>query len=103
MAAQPWLGATKWCGASSNGKGNAYDISVNHLYAVFKQTMDQSVHQFVIQQRIEKAKQLLKNSNQSLAAIAQDTGFSNQSHFTTSFRKALGVTPSQYRQEVRSL
>ncbi|MGD1953093.1 MAG: helix-turn-helix domain-containing protein [Leptolyngbyaceae cyanobacterium] len=77
----------------------ACDVSVNHLCAVFKQSTGQSVHQFVIQQRIEKAKTLLKKSKKSLVEIAQETGFSNQAHFTTSFRKALGTTPSQYRQD----
>ena len=76
---------------------SACNISVNHLCAVFKQSTGQSVHQFVIQQRLERAKVLLKSSKKSLVGIAQETGFSNQAHFTNSFRKACGITPSQYR------
>lgn len=78
---------------------SASNMSVNHLCAVFKQTVGQSVHQFVIQQRIERAKILLRDPRKSLAEIAQETGFSSQSHFTTSFSKICGSTPSQYRQD----
>lgn len=78
---------------------SACNVSINHLCAVFKHSVGQSVHQFVIQQRIEKAKILLKNSQKSLVEIAQETGFSNQAHLTTSFRKTCGSTPSQYRQD----
>lgn len=78
---------------------SACEVSINHLCAVFKQSIGRSVHQFVIQQRLERAKILLKNSQKSLAEIAQETGFSNQAHFTTSFRKTCGSTPSQYRQD----
>jgi len=68
------------------------------LCAVFKRSVGKSVHQFVIEQRIEKAKILLRNYQKPLAEIAQETGFSNQAHFTTSFRKICGTTPKQYRQ-----
>ncbi len=78
---------------------SACNMSVNHLCAVFKHTVGQSVHQFVIQQRIERAKILLRDFRKSLAEIAQDTGFSSQSHFTTSFSKICRTTPSQYRQD----
>jgi AraC family transcriptional regulator len=78
---------------------SACNVSINHLCAVFKHSVGQSVHQFVIQQRIERAKILLRNSKKLLVEIAQETGFSNQAHFTTSFRKICGSTPSQYRQD----
>lgn len=74
------------------------NTSVNHLSAVFNQTVGMSVHQFVMYQRIEKAKILLKDSQKSLIEISFELGFSSQAHFTTSFRKACGVTPYRFRQ-----
>ncbi|MGD1897473.1 MAG: helix-turn-helix transcriptional regulator [Phormidesmis sp.] len=79
---------------------SACGISINHLCTVFKQSVGQSVHQYVIQQRIEKAKVLLKNRKKSIVEISQETGFSNQAHFTNSFRKYCRITPSQYRKEL---
>ncbi|MBD1995665.1 helix-turn-helix transcriptional regulator [Leptolyngbya sp. FACHB-541] len=78
---------------------SACNVSINRLCAVFKHSTGQSAHQFVIQQRIERAKILLKTSKKPLVEIAQEIGFSNQAHFTTSFRKICGSTPSQYRQD----
>jgi AraC family transcriptional regulator len=79
---------------------SACNVSVNYLCEVFKQSMGQSVHQFIIEQRIERAKRLLRDSQKSLAEIAQETGFSNQAHLANSFRKLCGSTPSRYRHDV---
>jgi AraC family transcriptional regulator len=78
----------------------ACNISVSHLSAVFNQIVGMSVHQFVMYQRIEKAKILLKTSQKPLIEIAFELGFSSQAHLTTSFRKAYGVTPSKFRQAI---
>jgi AraC family transcriptional regulator len=63
----------------------------------FKQSMDISPHQYVIQQRVERAKQLLKQPNKSIADVALASGFSSQSQMTQHFRKLMGTTPSAYR------
>lgn len=78
---------------------SACDVSVNRLCEVFKQSVGQSVHQFVIEQRIERAKYLLKKSKMPLVEISQEIGFSNQAHFTTTFRKTCGITSNQYRHD----
>jgi AraC family transcriptional regulator len=54
-------------------------------------------HQWLVQQRIAKAKDLLTRSSQSLADIASDCGFSDQSHFTRVFLRAVGATPAEWR------
>jgi AraC family transcriptional regulator len=78
----------------------ACNISVSHLSAVFNQIVGMPVHQFVMYQRIEKAKILLKNSQKSLKEIASELGFSSQAHLTTNFRKSSGVTPDKFRQVI---
>lgn len=56
-----------------------------------------SPHQYVLTRRVEAAKILLRQSELDLSFIAQETGFSSQSHFTAIFREATGFTPGQFR------
>ena len=63
----------------------------------FKQRMGLSPHRYVTQCRLEKAKALLADSNLSIAEIAQQVGFYDQSHFTHTFKKRTALTPQQYR------
>jgi AraC family transcriptional regulator len=50
-----------------------------------------------MQRRLERAKTLMRRSNQPLALIAQEAGFTDQSHLTSIFRRGMGVTPGRYR------
>jgi AraC family transcriptional regulator len=72
-------------------------MSNSHLAHVFKQSTGLAPHQFVLRQRIEKAKQLLLEDRLSLAEISLTLGFASQAHFTTIFRKFVGFTPMAYR------
>ncbi|WP_026732489.1 AraC family transcriptional regulator [Fischerella sp. PCC 9605] len=73
------------------------DISQCYFALLFKQSMGVTPWQYVMQQRIERAKDLLKQRDRSIANIAFLCGFSSQSHFTQQFRKLTGVTPKKYR------
>ena len=72
-------------------------ISQFHFSRLFKQSTGKTPHQYVIEQRIELAKRLLKKEDRAIADIALDCGFSSQSHFGQHFRKATGISPSKYR------
>ncbi len=63
----------------------------------FKQSMGVPPYQYVIQQRVERAKRLLKKQKLSLADIALECGFNSQSHLIRHFKKQVGITPKQYR------
>lgn len=63
----------------------------------FRQATGLSAHQALNLRRIDAARQLLDETGLDLASIAQETGWSSQSHFTASFRKAVGCTPARYR------
>ena len=63
----------------------------------FKRTTGITLHQYVIRCRIRKAKRLLADNRSSLADIALDVGCSCQSHFTTLFRRSVGLTPGEFR------
>lgn len=71
-----------------------------HFSRLFKQSMGVSPHQYLLQQRVERAKQLLK-SKLAIAEIALECGFNSQSHFGKSFRELTGITPGTYRRNQR--
>jgi AraC family transcriptional regulator len=74
-------------------------FSPYHFARLFRQTTGQTPHQFVLGERIRRAQALLSGTDQPLAAIAVESGFASQSHFTQVFRRQLGCTPGQYRRE----
>ena len=67
----------------------------------FKARTGQAPHQFLIQLRLNKIKDLLINTDNTLADIAYETGFSSQSHMTAMFSGAVGVPPGRYRRDAR--
>jgi AraC family transcriptional regulator len=73
-------------------------MSQYYFVRLFKQSMGIAPYQYVIQQRVEKAKQLLKQGRVTITDIALQCGFANQSHFTKHFRQLTGVTPKVYQQ-----
>ncbi|WP_017660335.1 helix-turn-helix domain-containing protein [Baaleninema simplex] len=72
-------------------------ISKFHFSRLFDRSMGVSPHQYLLQQRVERAKQLLKHSQLPISDIALQCGFNSQSHLSHAFRKLTGVTPSVYR------
>ncbi len=72
-------------------------LSEYYLCRSFKQSMGISLHQYVIQQRVERAKFLLKRKDLTIAAVAQECGFSSHSHLTKHFKRILGVSPKALR------
>ncbi len=72
-------------------------MSRYHFIRRFKQTMHESPYQYLIGQRIEQAKQLLKVSPLSIADTAIACGFANQSHLTKHFKQRVGITPQLFR------
>jgi AraC family transcriptional regulator len=79
----------------------AQEVEMSQYYfgRQFKESMGLSPHQYLIQQRVERAKQLLRYTKLSIAEIAQDCGFSEQSSLTRQFRRLTGVTPKVYREQ----
>jgi len=77
----------------------AAGLSPYHFARQFKASLGLSPHQFMLRARVERAKGLLAGSSRSLADIGLATGFANQSHFTTAFRRLVGVTPKRYRDQ----
>ncbi len=79
------------------------DIAGMNLFyfaRLFKQSTGMSPHQYVLDQRIQRAKQLLRNSPITILEASVRTGFVDQAHFTKVFRRLVGLTPTQYRRQV---
>ena len=72
-------------------------LSSHHFGHAFKATTGRSPHRYVIEKRIHRARHLLLDEKTSIAEIALDAGFSNQSHLTINFRRLTGITPAQFR------
>ena len=73
------------------------NLSTHYFATLFKQSTGLTPHQYVTKCRLEKAKQLLRQTNLPIIEIGQEVGFQNQSHFTRVFRQYLKVTPKAYR------
>lgn len=65
----------------------------------FKEVYGQSVHAYLLELRLEKAKQLLLKSELSITEITYEIGYSHVTHFTSLFKKELGITPSEWRKK----
>lgn len=72
-------------------------MSPYYFSRLFKQSTGLTPHQYLIKCRIEQAKRLLKNTNLSLANIALQVGFVDQSHLARHFKRQVGTLPSQFR------
>jgi AraC family transcriptional regulator len=68
-------------------------MSASHLQTLFRISMGVTVHQYVIQRRVERAKAMLMQDGLSMAEIALAAGFAHQSHMARHMRRALGMPP----------
>lgn len=77
-------------------------LSPSHFAHVFKQSTGATPHQYVLQQKVQHAQQLLRQRQYSLQEVAFQAGFYDQSHFTRVFRQLTGITPRAFRQSLHS-
>lgn len=74
-------------------------MSPHYFSELFKQSTGRAPHNYILLQRIERAKQQLRDPKRSIIDAGLDAGFQNPSHFARMFRKLEGTTPSTYRAE----
>ena len=71
-------------------------LSPNYFTRLFKQSTGFTPHQYVIQQRVQRAKRLLHEGKLAIADIAIEVGFAHQSHLNRHFKRWVGVTPKAF-------
>ncbi|TDH27079.1 AraC family transcriptional regulator [Segetibacter sp. 3557_3] len=70
----------------------------SYLSNLFSEVEGITIEQYIINQRIEKVKELLVYDELSLSRIAVDLGYSSTAHLSNQFKKLTGLTPSQFKQ-----
>ena len=73
------------------------NLSPGHLSTVFSQEAGETFRDYLSRVRIERAKQLLRTTNQTCAAIAYQCGYNDPHYFSSFFKKQTGLTPQEFR------
>ena len=79
--------------------GDLFQNSPNYISRLFKQEVNRGLFDYLNEVRIEKAKELLKDSNYKIYEVAEMVGFKSQVHFAIVFQKYVGMAPKDYRRE----
>ena len=74
-------------------------ISRTYASAVFKEELGMTISEFIMNERMLEAKRMLRDTDLSVAAIADRLGFCSQSYFTKNFNGSEGMTPVEYRRQ----
>ena len=75
----------------------ALGMSDAYICRIYKQYTSHTILDTIVRMRMQKARELLKNSGDPVTLIAEKCGFANSTYFYTAFKAANGVTPSDYR------
>jgi AraC family transcriptional regulator len=75
-------------------------LSTAHFARMFRKSTGRTPHQFVLRQRLERAKAMLRAPDARVLDVAVACGFKTQQHFAQVFRDVWGVSPTEYRQEL---
>jgi AraC-like DNA-binding protein len=74
-------------------------LSISHFARSFKATFGMPAHRWLLHRRIERSKELMAQTAESLAEIADEIGFADQATFTRAFRQIVGVSPGRWRRD----
>lgn len=74
-------------------------VSPFHFLRLFKQTTRRTPHRYLLERRLERARELLRRGTLPLAEVAVEAGFCDQSHLTHHFKRAYGLTPGEFRRQ----
>ena len=78
-------------------------LSPIHFHNTFKVAVGKTLHEFVEEQRLKEAINLLVTSNMTLSEIAYSCGFSSQSYFSFAFKRKMKTTPRNYTRQLNEL
>ena len=86
--------------SSLQSLANVAGMPVAGFRRAFARTFNTTPYQYELDQRIEPAKTLLSTTRMTMTEISVAAGFSSPSHFATTFKQRVGITPSAYRSEL---
>jgi transcriptional regulator GlxA family with amidase domain len=72
-------------------------LSIHHFAREFKRSAGVTPHRYLTQKRVQRAQEMLAQTDLSLSEVAYTTGFSDQGHLSRHFRHMLGITPGEFR------
>jgi AraC-like DNA-binding protein len=72
-----------------------------HFLRLFRQTFDKTPHQYLVERRIEKAKELLTSNDLRITDICFEVGFQSLGSFSSLFHRYVGHPPMTYREKIR--
>lgn len=75
------------------------NVSPNYLCSLFKKEYGVGIHEYITELRIEKAKQLLMQTDMGVGLIGEMVGYTNPYHFSVSFKKYTNMTPTEHRKK----
>jgi DNA-binding GntR family transcriptional regulator/AraC-like DNA-binding protein len=75
-------------------------LSTAHFSQMFRKSTGESPHRFVLRQRVERAKEMLRPAEGRVLDVAIACGFKTQQHFARVFRQICGASPTEYRREL---
>jgi AraC family transcriptional regulator len=76
-------------------------MSPHHFAEMFRHSTGRPPHRYVLAQRIERAKEYLRDPRRSVIDAGLEAGFGNPSHFARTFRRFVGTSPSRFKSEMR--
>lgn len=76
---------------------NQIYMTPSYLSTIFKKETGQNLSKFIKSYRMEKAKEMLENTNERILSICTSIGYANVSYFCQSFREYFGISPQKYR------
>ena len=86
---------------STEEMAKQFYLTRTHFSSKFKAETGMTLTDFILSEKTEEAKRLLRYSDKSAAAIGIYLGFSSHGHFTKVFKKYTGLTPNEYREKYR--
>jgi AraC family transcriptional regulator len=76
------------------------ELSTAHFARMFRKSTGETPHQFLLRQRVERAKEMLRSADARVMDVAVACGFKTQQHFAQVFRHVCGASPTECRQEL---
>ena len=76
------------------------NMSLYYFAVLFKQSTDLSPHRYILNQRVERAKEMLRDPRLSVLDVSVKVGFEHQNNFARAFRRVNGLSPTQFRRDL---